>query len=613
MKQKEPKTSKKGDRPWYPVLSNVLYFHKLAYREMPRLAVYHICLVLGNSILPFFGILMPGIVLRMAQQEGLLKGLLVIAGAGAVVMICEALRSRLESKKYFYENTLRDTLLGMAVHKGMKCLYKYVEYGEARKVTRQAYNSLCCGDNAISYAMLDLPRALIINVICFCLYSTVLSVLSPWLVALMLFLSLLNYGILCLRNRWQRVFREEFAQSNKKVQYLNNTFSDVRTAKDMRVYGMNQWLMNFRHQLFADRMQLEKRNNRRVILADFLQQLLTLFRNGFAYAYLIYTVLWGEISAADFLVYFGAITGFSGFVNSIVSLYSSLKLRNEDASCFRAHMELPEVDEGGEEPPELFRQPAEIVFRDVSFSYGGEKVYEHFHLKINPGEKVALLGINGAGKTTLVKLLCGLYEPEEGQILINGVDIATLSKKTLYRLFSVVFQENTILPYPVGCNLSYKRLQDTDEKRAWEALEEAGLAQTLREKGVELDTFMTKNAFEDGLVLSGGQTQKLLLARAIYKNGNILILDEPTSALDPIAESEIYQEYVKISRGRTSLFISHRLASTKFSDRILFLEDGRIKEEGTHQELMELGGSYAHMYEVQSHYYKENEVSEDAG
>ena len=612
MKQKEPNKSKKGDRPWYPVWSNVLYFHKIAYKEIPKLAVYHIVYILGNSIMPLCGILMPGIVLRMVQQESLPRGLSVIAGAGAAVMIFDALLSS-GWAKYFYENTLNGTLQNMAVYKGMKCLYKYVEYGETKKITKQAYSSLYQGDNNIGYAMLDLPQTLLINVICFFLYSSVLSVLSPWLVALMLCLALLNYGILCLRNRWQRVLRQEFAESNRKIHYLNNTFSDIRTAKDMRVYDMTRWLLDFRHKLFTDRMQLEKRNNRRAVTADFLQQLLTLFRNGFAYVYLFYAVLQGEIPAADFLVYFGAITGFSGFVNSIVSLCSTLKFRNEDASCFRAHMELKEVDEGGEEPPELFRQPAEIEFRDVSFSYGGERVYEHFYLKIKPGEKVALLGINGAGKTTLVKLLCGLYEPEEGQILINGVDIATLSKKTLYRLFSVVFQENNVLPYPLGCNLSYKRLRDTDGKRAWEALEEAGLAQMLREKGAELDTFMTKHKFEDGLVLSGGQTQKLLLARAIYKNGNILILDEPTSALDPIAESEIYQEYAKISRGRTSLFISHRLASTKFSDRILFLEDGRIKEEGTHQELMKLGGSYAHMYEVQSHYYKESEVSEDAG
>lgn len=337
-----------------------------------------------------------------------------------------------------------------------------------------------------------------------------------------------------------------------------------------------------------------------------MQFLLNVIRNGFAYGYLIYSCLQGDISVAGFLVYFGAITGFSGFITEIVNTYSNLKLANADASCLRRFLELPEIREEGDVPEALYRQPAEIEFQDVSFSYGEQKIYEHFNLKIHPGEKIALLGVNGTGKTTLVKLLCGLYEPDEGRILINGVDISTLPRKALYSLFSVVFQEATVFPYPMGSNLSMKRPEETDENKVWEALEKAGLGELFREKGICSDSYMTRIAFEDGVELSGGQKQRFLLARALYQDGNILILDEPTAALDPIAESEIYQEYVNISRGRTSLFIFHRLASTKFSDRILFLENGKVAEEGTHRELMKLNGSYAHMFRIQSRYYNES-------
>lgn len=599
----------------YSMCSNILYFYRFAYREFPQLALCHLCSAVSSIFLPCFGILMPGIVVAVVEKGELLPGLAVITAAGFVIMLFHAFSGQIWHKIYFWENTWREVLLGKTVLKGMKCHYQYVEYDEYKKVTRRAYQSLLRGDGSISYKMLDLPREILVSTVCFCLYSTVLGLLEPWLVAVLVGLSLVNYGILRQKNRWLLAFRKEFAQSDREINYMNQTFRRIDKAKDIRIFSMTRWLTDFRGKVFQKRTLLEKRNNRRIIAADVLQLLLNVVRNGMAYGYLIHSCAQGHISVSGFLVYFGAITGFSGFITSIADHYSELRLNSEEASVFRMHMDLPEIDDEGEVPEALYRQPAEIRFCDVSFSYGGKKIYDHFNLTIRPGEKIALLGMNGAGKTTLVKLLCGLYRPDEGKILINGVNTANLPKRALYDLFSVVFQEAAVLPYPMGCNLSFRKLEDTDEARVWEALREAELEEVFREKGVTMETFMGKLALEDSVELSGGQVQKLLLARAIYKNGSILVLDEPTSALDPIAESEIYGKYAEISRGRTSLFISHRLASTRFSTRILFLENGRIIEEGTHDQLMALGGSYAHMYEVQSHYYRESgkgEVEEDA-
>jgi ATP-binding cassette subfamily B protein len=597
-----------GKKTRHSILSNIVYFQKCLYKEFPRMAVYNIVIVVCRSLAPLLTILLPGVVLAVAERGELLAGLAVIVLMGGAMMACDALSQSLSMKSYFYENVFRSILLSDAVLKQTKCLYKYVEYGEEKKITKRAYQCLDNGDYAVTYKMLDYPWELLVNVIAFCFYSTALYTLKPWVVAVLLLFSLANYGISRMRNKWQLVLRDKFAQSDREVGYLKRAFRDSGIAKDIRIFAMNDWLMAFRKKVFKERVGLEKKNNRKLFLAECLMMLLSVLRNGLAYGYLLYSCFQGDVAIAAFPVYFGAITGFSGFVTGMAKAYSDLRLANRDAEYFRSHMELPEIREGGQTPEALLRQPARIEFRDVTFSFGEQKVYDHFNLKIGAGEKVALLGINGAGKTTLIKLLCGLYEPDQGQILINGVDISTVPKRALYDLFSVVFQEATIFPYPVGCNLSMKRLKDTDEERAWNVLSRAGLGELFREKGIGMDSYMTKDVFSDGVELSGGQRQRFLLARALYKDGHILILDEPTSALDPIAESQIYQEYVNISGGRTSLFVSHRLASTRFSDRILFLEKGRVIEEGTHEELMAKGGSYAHMFEVQAHYYQSKDA-----
>ena len=229
------------------------------------------------------------------------------------------------------------------------------------------------------------------------------------------------------------------------------------------------------------------------------------------------------------------------------------------------------------------------------------QIFRHFNLTIRGGEKIALVGVNGAGKTTFVKLLCGIYDPQEGRILLNGIDRREFPRAEVYQLFSAVFQEKFLPSFRVGESVSLQK--EWDREKVWKALEDAGLKEVFQERGVSPDSYYGKYIDEEGLELSGGQEQRFLLARALYKDAPVLVLDEPTAALDPIAESEVYDSYLKFSRDKTAVFISHRLASTRFSDRILLLDEGRILEEGTHQELMDRGGKYAEMFQVQSNYY----------
>ncbi len=243
---------------------------------------------------------------------------------------------------------------------------------------------------------------------------------------------------------------------------------------------------------------------------------------------------------------------------------------------------------------------------NVTFRYpGAEKnLFENLNLTIHPGEKLAVVGLNGAGKTTLVKLLCGFYDPTEGRVTLNGIDIREFNRQEYYKLLCAVYQEFSVLDVTIGENVAQSR-EMIDEEKVWNCLEMAGLADFVRGLPEGLNTHVGRDVYLDGVLFSGGQTQRLMLARALYKGGPLLILDEPTAALDPIAESDIYEKYSEMSGGKTSIFISHRLASTRFCDRILFIADGKIAEEGTHEDLLRKKGAYADLYQVQSRYYQE--------
>lgn len=258
----------------------------------------------------------------------------------------------------------------------------------------------------------------------------------------------------------------------------------------------------------------------------------------------------------------------------------------------------------------LPKNPPEIVLENVSFRYPNSQsdTLKNINLIIKPGEKLAIAGLNGAGKTTLVKLLCGLYRPTKGRITVSGHAIEEYNRDEYYSILSVVFQDICLLPVSIAKNIALCEQGQMNNTILKKVLKLSGLYDKVQSLPKKEDTLLLKSIHEEAIELSGGEMQKLALARALYKGGNIIILDEPTAALDPIAESEMYQKYNQLISDATSVFISHRLSSTRFCDRIIFLEDGEIIEEGSHEELMGLSGEYADMFNIQSHYYKEEVV-----
>ncbi len=404
--------------------------------------------------------------------------------------------------------------------------------------------------------------------------------------------------------------QEERASITGKLNYLAYGTRGMQEGKDIRIYGMIPWLKAVTASVVKKKDEVEKKAANYQLRSLLLTGLLILLRDGMAYGYLIYRFLHIQMNIGDFALYFTAITGLGNWLTGLVASIGSFLEADYFVESFREFMELPAPTQE-EANEEVLKAPYTFIFENVSFSYiqEGEEtqeipVLQNLNLTIGPEEKLAIVGVNGAGKTTLVKLLCGMVSPKEGRVLVNGIDIRAISKKDYYKLFTAVFQHSGVLPVSIAENVMLDIREAQDKELMWQVLEQAGLEKAVKELPEKEMTLLVKEVSEGGVELSGGQLQRLLLARALYKDAPVLLLDEPTAALDPLAESEIYERYHQFTEGKTAIFISHRLASTRFCDRIIFMENGAIREEGTHEELMKAGGKYAEMFQVQSRYYQ---------
>ncbi len=410
--------------------------------------------------------------------------------------------------------------------------------------------------------------------------------------------------------RYDNEHRMILSEIHRKQEYLEQGSLTLAAGKDVRVYQMEGWFHQITEKLLADAMQYLKKSGLRWYIPSLGNQVCVAAQEIVTYLVLVAMVLSGEISVAEFTLQLGIVRGFSQWIDGVSVSYGALQKANGEMNDYLRVLKKTDSREAGEaEVPKISGAP-EIEFRDVCFRYPMEEAdtLSHVSFHIKAGEKIALVGNNGAGKTTLVKLLCGLYKPTSGKIYINGTDITTYKTAEYQKLISVVFQDVSLLSFTVEMNVAGVYEEQADEERVRNVLQQVGLGDKIEKLPHGIKTYITQDLDEEGIQFSGGETQRLLLARAMYRNGPIMILDEPTSALDPIAESNLYQEYNRLTKEKTSLFISHRLASTKFCDRIVLLDKGQIAEVGTHEELMEKQGIYKELFDIQSHYYKDGEV-----
>lgn len=433
-------------------------------------------------------------------------------------------------------------------------------------------------------------------------YAGIIAVLNPLILLLLLITSGVSYLLQRALVDYDQKDKRRYIPLERRLWYLIKELRELSAAKDICLYHLMDWLRELFGSTLAERMKLHNRRSRYQYAFLVVINLLNTGFTGFIYYYLIQQYRSAGIDISQFLLYFGLITGFSAWLMSIADGLEGLRSTLLGIEDIRRFHQLPSRTAVPPSPAPAEPEAA-IRLEDVTFGYQPEQpVISHMNLTIAPGEKVALVGLNGAGKTTLVKLLCGLYAPQSGRILLHGRDLRSFGAEELAERFAVVFQDIHLLPATIERNIT---LSDrADPLRLREVLALSGLEERIASLPGREQTLLVKSVLEDAIDLSGGEEQKLALARALYKGGDIFILDEPTAKLDPIAENELYQKYSALTEGKASLFISHRLSSTRFCDRILYLEQGTVRESGTHEQLLQLGGAYARLFETQSRYYK---------
>ena len=391
--------------------------------------------------------------------------------------------------------------------------------------------------------------------------------------------------------------------SNSVANYLVNVMLEERRADDIRIGHLDHFLDVQFGKAMEHFLPMYLDFARFSAITDGKNALLSLLSNFAAYLVIGARALYGVLPIGDVLLYAGSVTRAMSDLQTFLATGSEFDYINSYLSTYEDFIAQPSMAYDGTLPIEKRDDGQyEFAFHDVSFSYPGTDlpVLEHVTLSFAVGDKTALVGRNGAGKTTLIKLLCRLYEPTSGYITLNGIDIRKYSYKEYTQAFSVVFQDFHLFSLPLDENIAAGT--EIDEAALQSSLAKVGLTECVQRlpQGTHTRLYNNNGA---GVDLSGGEAQRTAIARALYKDAPFVILDEPTAALDPIAEAEIYEQFSQMTAGKTAVYISHRMSSCKFCDRIIVLDHGRIAEDGTHDTLLANHGIYANLYETQAQYY----------
>lgn len=572
-----------------------------------------ILVVIPNVTASFLATFLPSrLVADLTAQMALQHLIMELAVIAAVMWVCNAASEMMLSYCESEGSFIYLHYAKVFASKIMDVDYDYLEDQEYQKISGNAWRVARFGQGVANATCL-LPMFLY-SMAGVLIYGFLLGRKSMVLLLIVTFSVGMSLFLLSIARKKHAQYYEQLQLSARRANYITEQSTDSSAGKDIRLYHLLGW--------FLEKYDFSLQEIGRIygIIHDWYlfrnvsHAFLQLLMNGMAFGLLVYMLVNGEITTAEFVFYIGLVSGFSTYFETALRQVMSFSNTSASISYLREFLETENSWSDSEgigqtELEKIKEQALRLEFRNVSFTYpGNEKpTLKNINVTIKPGEKIALIGLNGAGKTTLVKLMCGFYHPTEGEILVNDIPISRFTRDEYYSLVSVLFQDSTMMALTLDENLTGQNPEDIDRAKLERSLELSGFKGVYERLPKKGQTLLVKEVNEDAVDFSGGEKQKMLFARTLYLNTPLVILDEPTAALDPIAENELYLNYGKSVENKTSVYISHRLSSTRFCDRILLLEHGEIIEEGTHEGLLAGKTRYAELFEVQSQYYREED------
>ncbi|PAT00954.1 hypothetical protein CI105_09170 [Candidatus Izimaplasma bacterium ZiA1] len=594
----------------YSLLSNMNYVYKESFKHSKTIKLYLIINFLTELLTPFLATLLTtSVVYALTSGQGLSYYFTVIIGLTIATLIVESLRFW-SYIMYTFENIYtRNTqfFLYLSDHQ-LDSDYQNIEPKSKRKLISKAFEAIANNVFGIELMLRNVPL-LLINITGMLFYGGLVTIYVPIVLLVLLVMTVINFILTKRANTYMESRRDDINNQHEQNFYLTRDVANPNYGKDIRLYKLKDWFNNILVTITKKRVIIAKKIERRYIFANVSNSIFLLIRDFVVFSLLISLVIKGDIEIATFTFLTGIVAGFTLWLNGFVEAANNLRTSTISVKEYRKCLDTEnQLNHGKGRDINKLKAPFTIEFKNVSFSYPDTQIpiIDNLSFKIKPGEKVALVGDNGAGKTTIIKLLTGLYKADKGEILINGYDMHSFNITDYMSLFSVVFQDSEPLALTIENVITCQRKKHVDKERLYDALEKSGLKEKVLSLEHKENTYLTQIFDLSGIRLSGGEIQKLMLARALYKNAPLLILDEPTAALDPLAEERLYLQYDKLTKNNTSLFISHRLASTKFCDRVFFLEHGKIIENGSHDELIALNKKYKETFDIQAVYYKED-------